>query len=156
MFGTGTLALAANRWTPFVHTIAFLGYDLTGADFAMQIRDYRDGGAERADLATVGGVGIEGITLVYAGTATVAVHIAAGRLEAIPDGYAEDDDLTLTLLSIRLNEPTVEGMPFAGVDGEGEVGEDLDLYWDLLITPAGGVKFRALEGVFTIKAGVTQ
>src|SRR3546814_3327444 len=37
-----------------------------------------------------------------------------------------------------------------------EAGDDAKIWWDLHITPSGGVKFVALEGPFTVKAGVTE
>src|SRR3546814_19490084 len=47
---TGRLPLAANRWTPFAYSVAFIGYDFTGATFQAQVRDRKDGGFVRADM----------------------------------------------------------------------------------------------------------
>src|SRR3546814_12837315 len=47
---TGRLPLAANRWTPFAYSVAFIGYDFTGATFQAQVRDRKDGGLVRADM----------------------------------------------------------------------------------------------------------
>jgi hypothetical protein len=131
MPSTGRRDLVANRWEPFVHTIDFEGFNFTGATFIMQVRLMRDApGSPLVDLGTVGGVGTEGITLT--GVATV-------------------NGASVSSVSIRINEATVEGLPAAG-----EIGDDLDLFYDLQITPAGGVKYRALEGAFTVHAGVTK
>lgn len=126
---TGRLDLTANRWEPFVHTIDFEGFNFTGASFAMQVRDRRDGGFLRADLATVGSVGSEGVTLT---------------------GVTTEDGIPTSHISIRINEATMEAMEVAT-----EEGDDGEIWWDLQITPSGGVKYRALEGVFTVHAGVT-
>lgn len=130
MPSTGQLNLAANRWEPFVYTIDFEGLDLTGATFAMQVRDRKDGGFVRADLSTVTSVGTEGVTLA---------------------GVTTADGLTTSSISIRINEPTMEAMGVAR-----EIGADGVVWWDMQITPSGGVKYRALEGTFTVKAGVTN
>lgn len=131
MPSTGRLDLVANRWEPFVHTIDFEGFDFTGAIFAMQVRLTRDAtGDPLVNLSTVGGVGTEGVTIT--GVATVT-------------------GLTTSSISIRINEPTVEGLPFPS-----ERGEDSALYWDMQITPSGGVKYRALEGKFIVHAGVSM
>lgn len=122
--------MQANRWTPFVETIDFVGLDLTGATMKMQVRDRKDGGFVRADLTTVPSNGTEGVSLV-------SVVTTAG--------------VPTSRLSIRINEPTMEAMSAAT-----EPGEDAQIWWDIHITPAGGVKFVALEGPFIIMAGSTQ
>lgn len=128
---TGRRDLKANRWEPFVHTIDFEGVDWTGATFLMQVRATRDaGGAALVDLATVGSVGTEGVAII---------------------GVTTTDGVPTTSISIRVNEATMEGLPEPGA-----LGDDIDLYWDMQVTPSGGTKQRALEGKFTVKAGVTH
>lgn len=56
-----------------------------------------------------------------------------------------------TTMTIQINEATIEGLPSAA-----EVGTDLVLYYDLQITPSGGIKSVWLRGMFTVRAGVTQ
>lgn len=129
---TGRRDLVANRWEPFIHTIDFVGVDWTGATFLMQVRAEKNAsGAALVDLSTVGSVATEGITIT--GVTTDA--------DAVPT----------TSISIRINEATVEGIALpTPPDG------DYALAYDLQITPSGGNKFRALEGKFTVKAGVTH
>lgn len=128
---TGPLKLTANRWEPFIYTIDFEGFDYTGATFAMQVRAVKDsGGTALVNLATVGSVGTEGITIV---------------------GVTTTDGIPTTSISIRINEATVEALPEPA-----ELGEDIVLRWDMQITPSGGNKYRALEGAFTVSAGVTH
>lgn len=133
LFETAVFPLAGDRFTPLVDTIDVVGVDLTGATFKMQVRDRKDGGTVRSDLATVGSVGTEGVTLV--GVTTV-------------------DGAPVSQISFRINEATMEAMPDSA-DGL-EAGEDVPLYWDMHITPSGGVKFVAFAGEFTVKAGVTE
>src|SRR3546814_9180001 len=77
------------------------------------------------------------------------------------DGGFVRADMTVTLASVT----TDEGVPTSTVDLEipeatmeamdaaTEAGDDAKIWWDLHITPSGGVKFVALEGPFTVKAG---
>ena len=143
----------ADRYVPFIRTIAIIGFDLTGASFASQIRDRRDGGTLRADLLTVGSASAEGVRLIYAGTDTVANHITAGRLtqaQADSQGWAGTDSKTMSQIGIRINESTMESLPFGDPPGENE-----KLYWDLQITPPGGTKDVYASGDFVVRAGVT-
>lgn len=151
MQSPGRLPLAGDRWTPFTRTLQFEGVDFTAAIFAMQVRDRKDGGALRADLATVGSASAEGVRLIYGGTDTVAGHIAAGRIDDVPEGMSTSDSLILSLVGIRINESTMEAMTPAT-----EVGDDAVAYWDLHVTPSGGLKDLYLYGPFTIRAGATE
>jgi len=148
----GKLDLAADRWTAFIETWEFQEEDLTDATFAMQVRLIKDAsGAPLVDLATVVSSSSEGVRLIYGGTDTVANHITAGRIDAAPDGYEATDSLALSLLGVRINETTMEGLPLPA-----ERGDDLNLEWDLHITPSGGLKQKYLGGTFTVRAGATE
>lgn len=126
----GLLPFSGDRQTPFVRTLTFTGIDLTSAVMKAQVRDRKDGGTVRADLATVLTVNTEGLYLVSAGS-------VGGTMTSV--------------VVMRINESTMEAMPYGT-----EIGDDLDLYWDMHITPSGGVKQRYLHGAFTLRAGVTQ
>lgn len=146
--------LAGDRYVPFIETIPVLEEDFTGATFKMQVRDRKDGGTIRADLAGVGSIASEGISIGYAGTDTVTAHIAAGRLDqedADSLGLVGADNLAMTTLGIRINESTMEAMPEPP-----EIGDDLPLVYDVHITPSGGYKDLWFGGVFTVRAGSTQ
>lgn len=149
----GKLDFLADRWTPFLRTLSFLNVDIGAtADLKMQVRAVPDVTTPPlVDLALVGSSAAEGVRLIYRGTDTVDAHIAAGRLEAIPDGMAGTDNLALSQIGIRINETSMEGLPFPA-----ERGNDLQLAWDIHITLAGGTKEKWLEGKFTVHAGVTQ
>lgn len=157
MFDTARFAIVADRFTPLSRTITVKGADLTGATFKMQVRDRRNGGTVRADLATVVSSSAEGVRLVSVTTSTVAEHVEAGRLTAAEQaslGLADDDDLTISVIGYRINESTMEAMP-DGDDGL-EADADVPLTWDMHITPSGGLKFVAFAGDFTVKAGATE
>ena len=152
MITPGLLPLGADRWTPFVATLNLIGVDLTSAVLAAQVRLYRDApGVPLVDLAQVATGASEGVRLIYAGSDTVANHITAGRLTEAPTGYVSGDTLALTQIGIRINETTMEGLPPGG-----KAGADVELAWDIHITPSGGLKGKWLYGPFTVRSGVTQ
>lgn len=62
-----------------------------------------------------------------------------------------EDSVPVTKTTMSLTESTVEGLPMPAV-----AGEDIALWYDVLVTPSGGTKFRALEGPFIVHAGATQ
>ncbi len=130
LFETAVFPLAGDRWTPLVDTIDLVGVDLTGATFKLQVRDRKDGGAVRADLATIVVSSAEGVRLI---------------------GVVTASGVTTSQIGFRINESTMESMPAAP-----ELGDDVPLYWDMHITPSGGLKFVAFAGDFTVKAGVTE
>lgn len=129
MFDTGTLPLEAARWTPFKYSIVFEGINLTGATFAMEVRDRKDGGFVRVTLGTVTSENVEGVRFVgfSGGNSTVEIFIAEATMEAMD-------------IAADASSPGSDGIAF----------------WDLHITPSGGTKFVALEGTFTVKAGATN
>lgn len=132
MPSTGRRDLVANRWEPFVHTVAFEGFDYSAATFAMQVRLTPDAaGSPLVSLATVGSIGTEGITIT-------GTTVAGG--------------ITTTNISVRINEATMAALPLPA-----ERGATMLLAWDMQITPSGGgTKFRVLEGAFTVSPGVTH
>lgn len=152
MINPGYVALAADRRTPFTATLRLKGVDLTDAVLAAQVRLYPDAaGDPLINLAQVGTSSAEGVRIIYAGTDTVTNHIAAGRLQSVPTGMATGDSMVLTLLGIRVNETTMEGLPESSPPGR-----DVTLAWDAHITPSGGLKGKWFAGPFIVRAGVTR
>lgn len=142
----------ADRWVACIRTLAFVGYDFTGATFKSQVRQTKDsGGTPLADLSTVTLSTAEGVRLIYGGTDTVANHITAGRLSEVPPGFTAASSIAVSQLGIRINEATMEAMPLGA-----EVGDDAEAAWDLHVTPSGGLKDKFAGGKFVIRAGVTQ
>lgn len=131
MITPGNLPLVADRWTPFDMLIDFTGLDLTSATMEAHIRPIRDGaGTPLVDLDTTGTPGAQGLRLV---------------------GVDTTGDEPVSTVAMRISEATVEGLPAAS-----EQGDDAELYWDMQITPSGGVKQVYLRGTFTVRAGVTH
>lgn len=127
LWETGLVDLYADRQAQFDWNFDIPG-DLSAAIFKMQVRDRKDGGAIRADLATVV-TDIQGLRML--GTATV-------------------DGLIRTLFKARIDKATMQAMAVAT-----EVGNDGQIWYDIHITPTGGVEFVAFAGKFIVKAGVT-
>ena len=139
MAKTGRLDLVANRWEPFVHRLIFQGMDLTGAAFAAEVRDRRDGGFVRASLATVGSAAEQGLSLISVTNEDVDFGGTIGVV-----------NVPVSIVSMRINEEVMEAMDVAE-----EAGEDGVIWWDMQVTPSMLDKYRALEGTFTVKAGST-
>lgn len=135
---TGTLHIgkgdnclpAINRWTAWKVQIEFVGMDLTGGTFRAQWRSFKDQDST---------------------TPLIDLQNATSPAEGISVSVATVDGLTTSTLEMRINETTVEGLPFTSPRGG-----DLDLLWDLHLTATGLPKWRALQGDSPIKAGVTQ
>lgn len=130
MIETGLLPLPVKRWTPFDVSLRFEGKDLTGAVMRAQVRQTPDApGTALIDLTTVTTTNTEGLRFVGVDTSGI---------------------VPVSTVQMRINEPTIEGLPFPA-----EQGTDLVLAWDMHIT-IDGLKQRWLEGPFTVYAGVTQ
>lgn len=144
------IPLYGDRRVLFDATIMFVGFDFTGASARMQVRTAPDvSGTALLDISTG-----SGITIPYAGTDTVANHIAADRLTAdqVPSGYDSTDNLTLSLVTLRRS---ASGMAFASVPSE-EKGDAVTLAYDLLITPSGGDEDKYAYGPFILRGTVVQ
>jgi hypothetical protein len=159
------LDIGADRWVACIRTIPLVNADLTDAVFKMQVRAVPDvGGDPLVDLDTVTTSSAEGVRLIDVTTGTIAAHITAGRLGEVPKGvnpstgvpYATTDSVTLSRIGIRINETTMEGLPFPGEGNSAERGDDVPLVWDMHITPSGGIKDKYFGGAFTVRAGATQ
>jgi hypothetical protein len=115
------------------------------------------------ELDTAGSPTAEGVYLLYAGTATIGAHIAAGRLRDVPQGlnpatlapYALGDSILLSQISITVAGASAAALPFAEELNQGERGNDVTLYYDLIVTPASGPIYAFMAGKFTDVAGVT-
>lgn len=147
MTDTVPLALTAGRYVPFVYDIDMVGLDLTGATFASEVRDRKNGGNVRATLATVASE-IEGIRLLEVATAD-ADDVTAYAAEGITIALGT----SITRIRIRIAEATMEAMDLA--EDNGTPGEDASAFWDMHITPSGGDKYLAFAGRFYIIAGAT-
>jgi hypothetical protein len=152
--------LTADRWQWFDDSYSFIGQNLTGYDLFMQVRQVKDTeGTPLIDLTNVAVGGSPGLQLSYAGTATIAAHIAAARLT--PDiktiinpstgvPFVDADSVTLSRVRILIHADSISALPFRE-----ERGSDNLFYYDLLGLPSGGVPQIMMRGAFKVRAGVT-
>lgn len=159
MIQPGLYNIGADRWVACIRVFALLGVNLTGAAFAAQVRVRPDAsGAALVSLVTQT-TDVQGVRLLYGGTDTIANHITAGRLASAPEVinpatgelFTDADSVALSQLRLRIDETTMEGLPEPA-----ETGGDVELAWDMHITPSGGLKDKYIGGTFTVRAGVTQ
>lgn len=151
MIQPAKIDISADRWVACIRTMPIVNADLTGAAFKLQVRAFKDvAGTPLADLNTQTSAAVEGVRLIDVTTSTVAAHIAAGRLVEIPSGYASTDSVIVSRVGIRINETTMEAMAFPS-----EIGDDARYWWDIHITPAGGIKDVYAAGQFIVRAGAT-
>lgn len=128
MAGNFDLPLADRRVIYKPDTIQFLAYDFTGAAFLMHFRNLP------------GDTGTPILSLANATAGTQGISITTATVEGI----------TSTFLQIQIDEATMEALPTAA-----PTSDRLTLYYDLHITPSGGLKKVWLEGLFIVKPGVT-
>jgi hypothetical protein len=119
----------AHKRTPYLFGgIRFEGYNFTGATLLMQIRH------------------LPGDT----GTPVISLSGASAGTQGLSITVLTVDDVTSTHLTIQIDEGTMEALPLAA-----PASAPLELYYDLHITPSGGVKQVWLEGAFIVKPGVS-
>lgn len=133
-----SLNLRPLRWVPFKYQIRVDAYDLTSATFVMEVRSYK------------GAPGDPLIALANASSPTQGISVSVVTTGGVPASTIE----------IRIDETTIEGLlPFTVTSGSPNrvpPGADVEIYYDILITPSGGTKARWFEGTFTIVEGVTK
>jgi len=123
--------LTAGRYVPFVHSVFVEGLDLSAATFKGQLRDRWNGGAIRADLATVGSASAEGIRFV-------ALTWLNGR--------------PVSELGIRINKSTMVAVPVDQADPEAAVA----LVFDIHVERTATMPEVLLRADFIVQEGSTQ
>lgn len=131
MISPGTLNLTAQRWSPFFHSIAFVGYDFTAGVFAAHFRLLRDAAGDPLIALANAAEGSQGMSLIVT---------------------TDDDDVPTSVLTLQIDEATLEPLLL----NAGKAGEDRSIVWDLHITGVDLPKARWLQGSFIIAAGSTQ
>lgn len=124
------LPLGGRRYQAYAKTLRFIGVDLTGASFRMQVRMLPNTpGAPLLALATVASGAAEGIRLI---------------------GVEQINGQPVSTIGIRVNKTSMQALPYAG-----ELGDDSVFAYDLMVNPAGGLEQVWLAGDFVAQAGVT-
>jgi hypothetical protein len=123
----GSRDLYVERWTPFKHVIEFQRLDFLGQDARVQVRANAD----------------------RSGPPLIDLSLAASG-EGISITAGDAPGMISTTVTIRINETTIEAMPFTNPRGGEWHG-----VWDLHIGN-GVAKRRWLRGKFIILPGATQ
>lgn len=129
MITPGKLDLPLLRWQPFKFTVDFVGYDFTGATFKAEFRAFRDA----------------------PDPALISLSNASSPSQGISVSAATTGGVTTSTVEIRIDEATIEGLPFTNPRGT-----DFEMVWDLVITGGGFPKSRWLEGSANVHGGSTQ
>jgi hypothetical protein len=154
------IPLFADRDVLFGQSFGFWKKDFTGASYLMKIRLTPDaGGSALITLTTTASSTAEGVRTIYAGTDTIANHIAAGRTteaKAAAAGYALTDSILLSVVGVRILKTTMGGaaIPYPEAIGQGQRGDNVVLAHDLLVTPSGADEYKAVYGPFTVRGTV--
>lgn len=122
--------LTALRYQPFIYAIDIVGFDWSAATLALQVRSDR----------------------AAPGTALVDLSRATAGTQGLSTTVATTGGVPTTTLTIQIDQTTIDALPGFPDDPNALV----QLRYDLVVTPAGGVKQRWLEGVFAISEGVTH
>lgn len=129
MIMPGIIELTALRYVPATWSFRFVGQDFTSADFAMEVRDFRDQG----------------------GSARIRLENATPWTEGVWVTVATEDGQTVSTVYVYINEATINSLPFTGTRGA-----DQRFVWDLIIYKSDIGKGRWLEGPFIVHGGATQ
>jgi hypothetical protein len=151
--------LVADRDCPFSDSFARVGVNWSTATFFMQVKAEPDAGGSALLTLTLGG----GLTLAYAGTDTIANHIAAGRLArdilrivnpTTGAFYANADSVAFSKVNVALTSTQTNSLPATQETGDDWIGA-----YDLRVDPAGGALAAAAKefyGSFTLRGTVTK
>lgn len=129
MITPATVNLRAYRWAPYIEPLVFEGVDFTGATMSMQIRLYRD-----------------------APTSLVSLVPAADGQQGLFLSVGSETGALASTIKVRVNKETLNALLL----NAGRPGEDVVLFWDIVISGGGFIESRWLQGTFTIEPGVTQ
>lgn len=145
--------IVADRRVPYFEQYAFIGVNWAGSTWSGQLRSVKDStGAPLIDFTP-------GVILDYAGTDTVANHIAAGRLTADIFGlinpatganYVNADSVLLSWLRVSLDVPSIADVPIPNPPGG-----DVTVWYDIIRHPLSAGDEIVMRGKFTVRAGVT-
>lgn len=134
--------LVAYKRVPFVDedgaTWVFVGENFVGGTFLMHIRN------------NPGDTGTPILTLSGAAPGSQGISVSYDPAYVYVDETGEEVTAPASKVLLRIDEATLEGLTLPT-----PTDEPANYYYDLHVTPTGGVKRVAAEGAFTIKPGVT-
>ncbi len=148
--------IVGDRGLALSQRLVRLGEDWSTASFHASVRT----SASAAGLPILDLVGGEGVTLVYAGTALVSAHIAAGRLTsdilsrhnpATGRDYDNADSLTLSIITLDVSADDMGSTADNGLISS----FDTPLVYDVLVT-SGLNETKEFYGTFTVQNTVTR
>lgn len=116
--------------------IVILGLDYSAATFKIEIRPEPGHSATAMVVLTNASAGSEGISAIY----------DAGYLHPVTG-----EVVGATVIRPQINETTMEGLATGS-----PVNEPIEAFWDMHLTPSGGVKMLYAFGRFTYYPGVTR
>lgn len=132
------LPLTAYKRVPFRDqdgaTFVIVGPNWSGAAYRMQIRQ------------RPGDTGTPLVTLTNQAAGTQGISASYVADYAMPDG----SEAPATKVMVQIDEATIEGWSMGT-----PYDQPVELFYDLHITPSGGVKMNYCGGTFTILPGVT-
>lgn len=111
---------------PFIDITYFDGYDYSAATFVVELRDYADDGA----------------------APRVTLSNAATNAQGVSCTVAYTDGIPVSRVVIRINETTLEGLPFTSPPGG-----DMAFVYALDVAGGGHPKTRRMRGQLILHAG---
>lgn len=150
--------LFGDRGVAFKDSIARVGANLTGAAMRMQIRSKPDASGAPLVSLSLG----SGLALSYGGTDTIENHITADRISSGIYGlvnpatgahYAPSDSVALSVIGISI---AAGSMVAPTIPAAAKPGNNVDLAYDMLVTPSAGTEDKWFFGSFTVRGTVVQ
>lgn len=122
---TAEVTWTAQRGVPFIDRTAYLGFDYREATFTVEVRRYRD----------------------QSGTPLLALTNATANAQGVSVEYREVDGVPLSIVQTRINETSVEGLPFTSPRGG-----NVELQFAQDIAGGGHIKQRRQQGPLIVEA----
>lgn len=136
------IPLTAYKRVPFLDedgaTFVFVGEDFSGGTYAMHIRN------NPGDTGTA----IVSLAGATAGTQGISVTYDLDYVYVDEKGVEQTGPASLVL--VQIDEDTLEGLSLGT-----PTDKPVTLYYDLHVTPSGGIKRVVAQGKFIIDPGVT-
>ena len=122
---TAEVTWTAQRGVSFIDRTAYFGFDYRDATFTVEVRRYRD----------------------QSGAPLLALTNAAANAQGVSVEYREVDGVPLSIVQTRINETSVEGLPFTSPRGG-----NVELQFAQDIAGGGHIKQRRLQGPLIVEA----